>query len=197
MKLPADFKTAQAAGTGASRLPVGGYVAKIINAKVEEYNGSEKLVLALDIAEGEHAGFYKKLYESKKVNYPDAAWPCKYGQFVTTAEGNTNRFFKGIINSIEKSNPGYDFAATNGNEKTLIGKLVGAIFGEEEFRGNNGNVYTSVKPMQFRSVETIRSGEYEIPPKKTLAPSSNDLMSSFAASGKLEMVEDFSDELPF
>lgn len=199
MRLPTDFATAQAAGTGSNNLPAGGYVCKIINAKCEDVNGSEKLVLALDIAEGEHKGYYQKKYDQKKQENASAPWPCKYGQFVTTKDGLTNRFFKGMINSIEQSNSGYSLAANNGSEKTLIGKLVGVIFGEEDFTGSNGNVYTAVKPQFFRSIETIRSGEYEIPAKKPIAntPSSASLLSSLAASGKLEIVEDFSDELPF
>ena len=39
---------------GASEpLPAGGYVAKILNAKVEEYSWGEVLVISFDIAEGE------------------------------------------------------------------------------------------------------------------------------------------------
>lgn len=191
MRLPGDFRTAQAAGEGNSRIPAGGYVCKIVNAKCEEAQTGEKLVLALDVFEGEYKGFFQKLYETKKSSDAEAKWPCKYGQFTTTKEGNTNRFFKAIINSVEKSNLGYDFAATNGNEKTLIGKLVGVIFGEEEFIGNNGNVYTSCKPQSFRSVETIRSGEYTVPDKKTAANA------PIRPVGSSQMQEVTDDELPF
>ena len=41
-------------------LPAGGYVANILNAKVEEYSWGEVLVISFDIAEGEYKGFLSK-----------------------------------------------------------------------------------------------------------------------------------------
>lgn len=189
MRLPNDWKTAR--GVEGGTRPIGGFVCKIVNAKCEEYNGAEKLVLALDIAEGENKGYYQKLYEESKKTKSDAAWPCKYGQFFLKKDGSTNPFAKQIINSIEKSNTGYNFADNDGNEKTLIGKLVGVIFGEEEWIGNDGNVHTSVKPQMFRSIETIRKGDYVIPDKKKLENQ------PIRPLGFAQMQEVQDDDLPF
>ena len=41
-------------------LPAGGYVAKILNAKVEEHSWSEVLVISFDIAEGEYKDFFSQ-----------------------------------------------------------------------------------------------------------------------------------------
>lgn len=191
INLPSDWNTVVPAGQ-TKRVKPGGYVGKIVNARFENTTYGDKLTYALDIAEGEFKDYYKSLYAEKKQRDPNAAWPCKYSVFLTTQDGSTSRVFKGSVVAVEKSTPGYTFT---GDEKTLVGKPVGVVFGEEEFRGSKGDILTSVKPRFFCSVESIRNGEFEIPQKKTIAPSSSDLLSSFAAAGKLEVVED--DELPF
>ena len=45
---------------GSEPLPVGGYVAKILNAEVKEYDWGELLVISFDIAVGEHKDFFAK-----------------------------------------------------------------------------------------------------------------------------------------
>ncbi len=193
MNLPSDFKTAQAYG-GNTKLPAGGYVCKILNARVENVFGSDKLAFAIDVAEGEYKGFYQRLFEQKKQADPSAKFPGKYDCFIARQDGSTNPWFKGSIVAVEKSNPGYDFAATNGNEKTLVGKLVGVVFGEEEFQGNNGNWYTSVKPVMFRSADSIRNGDFEIPEKKRREPKNG---GGYMAMPGNTMQEVTDDELPF
>ena len=193
INLPSDWNTVVPAGQ-TKRVKPGGYVGKVVNARFENTTYGDKLTYALDITEGEFKNFYQSRYNEKKQNDANAAWPCKYSCFLTTKDGKTSRTFKGSVVAVEKSTPGYSFT---GDEKTLVGKPVGIVFGEEEFLSSNGNIATAVKPRYLCSVDSIRNGEYEIPQKKTLAPSSNDFLSSLAAAGKLEVVEDFSDELPF
>ena len=98
---------------------------------------------------------------------------------------STNGFFKGFITSVEESNPGYRF---NWDELGLEGKLVGLVFGEEEYLGNDGKPHTSVKAQRARSVEAIRAGVPGPQAKKLNAESAK------PAQGFTE-VED--DELPF
>ena len=98
---------------------------------------------------------------------------------------STNGFFKGFVTSVEESNPGYQF---NWDERSLADKLVGLVFGEEEYLGNDGKPHTSVKAQQARSVEAIRAG-VPVPPAKKL-----NAESAKQAQGFTE-VED--DELPF
>lgn len=191
INLPHDWNTVVPAGQ-MKRVKAGGYVGKVVNARLESSPYGDKLTFALDITEGEFKDYYKSRFSEKKERDPNAAWPCKFSVFLTTQDGSTSRMFKGAIVAVEKSNTGFKFS---GDEKTLIGKPVGIVFGEEEFKGTKGNILTAVNPRYLCSVESIRNGEYDIPAKKTLAPSSSDLLSSFAAAGKLEMVED--DDLPF
>lgn len=41
------------------RLPVGGYVLKILNVDYKEYDWGDVIILSFDIAEGEHRDFFK------------------------------------------------------------------------------------------------------------------------------------------
>ena len=145
------------------KLPAGGQVCRIMNAvHGESKSGRGMLTLCLDVATGEYAGFYKKLYDGD--DRADKKWPCKYYQLT---DGDSLSFFKGLITSIEKSNSGYVWSF---DEKLLIGKLIGFVFGEEEYEKQDGSIGTSVKPFFPRSVEEIEKG-VDIPKPKTLSAS--------------------------
>lgn len=90
--------------------------------------------------------------------------------YYQTVKGDSLQYFKGFITVIENSNPGYKW---NWDEKTLVGKLFGGVFGEEEYKGNDGKMHTGVKCMQVRSIDKIRNGEYTVPPIKKLNTSTD------------------------
>ena len=195
--IPSDYGTAKAY-TGESEfspLPIGGHICKIIGARAtKSRNGNDMLEVAFDIAEGgPDDGRFKERFDAMRKSKPDCKWP-NGGMFrtgVQTKDGTTNSFFKGLITAVEESNAGYNFAATNGNEETLKGKMVGFNFGEEEYKGNDGNIRTAVKAFYAVSVQTVRNGI--APPKKhEYKPRPGE---SMAAKGFTEV--DPGDELPF
>ena len=107
---------------GASEpLPAGGYVAKILNAKVEEYSWGEVLVISFDVAEGEYKDFFSKQY--KENTREDKKWKGNF-RLTVPNEGNQyfdsqKRAFGNAIWAIEESNPGYHW---DWNEAALKGK---------------------------------------------------------------------------
>lgn len=155
-KIPGEFET----------LKPGGYICKILQVKAEENDGTKSydtlLRIFFDIAEGEYKDYFKKQFERRKEQNPDAKWPGMYYQPV---KADDLGYFKGFITAIEKSNPGYKW---NWDEKTLVGKLFGGIFGEEEYEGNDGSIKTKVRCRFIRSVDTVRSGDFKIPELKPL-----------------------------
>lgn len=160
MKQTPNYDKAAAYDGSGERLPAGGYICRIMKAWVETtMNGSEQIVLALEIAEGEYAGFAKRQYESRKANNPNAKWACVFKQFTLGTDGQTNPFFKGMLKSIEESNTGYKW---NWQEAGLANKMIGMIFREEEFEANDGTIKTTVRPAFPRSVQRIRDG-VEVP----------------------------------
>lgn len=145
-------------------LPVGAYIAGIVTA--EDIPEKEYLNICWDVAEGEYRGYFhdltKSMVERNKLNKGDWAWG---GITKKSYKETALPFFKSFLTAVEQSNPGYKF--TN-DEKTLRGKLVGVILGEEEYQGNDGTIKTKLVVSKFTRIDKIREGDFEIPPKKLL-----------------------------
>lgn len=171
---PAEWDSTEAFTGDFKTITPGGYICKIIQAKVETtQTGKEMLSIMFDIAEGEFKGFYTEQFKKKHATNPDAKWQGSYRQLT---QGKSLSFFKGMIYAIEKSNPGYkwDF-----DETSLKGKSFGGVFGQEEYLNNNGETKLATKCMYIRSVDQVRAG-VETPKIKRL---SNDLNSNFSSFG--------------
>ena len=160
-------------------LPAGGYVAKILNAKVEEYKWGEVLVISFDIAEGEYKDFFSKQY--KENTREDKKWK---GNFRLTVPQESNQYFDSqkrtfgnAIWAIEESNPGYHW---DWNEDALKGKMVGVLLRNFEWSMDDGRSGWSTECCTFVSVEDVRTGNFKQPKDKPLrnkaannAPASN------------------------
>lgn len=149
------------------RLPIGGYILKILNAEELTYSWGSVLKIDFDIAEGEHKDFYKKDYAAQTQE--DKKWKGSFRLNVPKDDGSeqdawTKSKFKTIIEgAIEVSNPGYKW---NWDETSLKGKLIGGIFNNKEWEvdGSTGyktGFFTNCKTLI--SVEKIRSNDFKIP----------------------------------
>ncbi len=139
------------------QLPKGLYVCIVKQANiVEAKDGREQLALLFDIVEGDQKGFYQKQFDSRKRSGSDVKWSGVYKQFTRTKEDAANPFFKGVICSIEKSNNGYRW---DWNEKSLVGKRFGGIFGRKQFLTNSGEKRMTTILKQIRSVEGLKDAE--------------------------------------
>ena len=187
MNKPVGYDEAQAYTGDFETLELGGHVCKITGVRIEhtQKTNAEVLVLAFDIAEGKQKDFYQRKFNEAKKNNPEAKWQGVYRQFT---QGNSTPYFKGMIENIEKSNPGYNFAATGFNEETLIGKLFGGVFGREQYKAQDGNLKFATKCRSIRTVETVRNG-IEAPEDKLLKEEQDN--SYFSTDSYAE------DDLPF
>lgn len=151
--------------TGESvQLPAGLYICEVLGAKQEEYNGHDRFVMQFDIAEGEYKGFYQKQYNAAKQTDQNAKYKGIHRQ---NMDGLGTPFFKGLMTSIEKSNPGYSFPwGQQGNEKTLVKKKFGAIMGREEFLTSGGEKRMVTKIAQIRSIDGLKDAK--VPEDKLL-----------------------------
>ena len=210
--IPNDYDKARAFdGSVAPNLTPGGHICKIRGVRMEKTrNGKDMLVVAYDICEGgEFDDFFKEKYARAAKYNLAATWPGVYRVTLLNSEGSTNGFFKGFIEALEASNSGYNFKASNGDERMMNGKLVGFNFGEEEYEYTDRQtgeikVGTSCKPQYAVSVERVREGL--IPPAKKhlenrASSSSSFPSSSFPASNNPPVNQGFTevddDELPF
>ena len=146
-------------GEPMGRVPAGGYVCRIIHAiDVPE---KQYLRIELDISEGEHKGIYSDRFSKFGGN-----WGCVR---ICSYKEKALPMFKGFVTAVEESNDHYKF---DFDEKTLEGKYVGVLMGEEEYINSDGEVKTNTKPQFFRSVQAIRSGDFQIPEPKRISQGS-------------------------
>lgn len=169
-------------------LPRGGYVCVIMGAKIEERNdGSQVVVLAVDIAEGDYAAYFQQSFNRQTGE--NKVWPCRYWLNVPKDDGSEHdewdkRKFKTFTTSLEKSNEGYKF---DWDESKFTGKLIGGLFNYREFETSSGTVGESPNLAQVRSADSIRKGDFKVPKDKKLpgfapAPTSGENVDSFAAA---------------
>lgn len=163
MKPFEGFKS-EAPSTGYPMLPKGLYIARIQNVMIEGSEPDQRLVLRLDIIEGEHAGYYTKRYNSERAS-GNTQYEVKYkGDFRIQLPDQNNtkrqhydwdlRTFNNSIWAIENSNDGYHW---DWNEMGLKGKTVGINVRQGSF---DGTPYTTIGRLE--SVQVIREGKARI-----------------------------------
>lgn len=135
------------------RLVPGGYICRIT--KVEDNPEREYLYLEFDIADGEFAGYGSSCMERNGFT------PLKmYRSYTDKAAG----MFKGFTQDVEASNTNYKW---EWKEQTLVGRMVGVVIGEEEYRKQDGSIGTRFNA-RTKPVSAIREGKFKTPAKKTL-----------------------------
>lgn len=144
-----------------AKLPVGGYVCKIMGVRYTngENGNSDMITLQFDIVEGEHKDFFKKKYEAE--NSEDKKWKGTVRIYCpkddgTERDGWTKNNFARWTNAFEESNSGY---AWDWDETKWKDKLIGIVFGET---GTviDGKEVTYTEPRSADSVQNIRDGKF-------------------------------------
>ena len=194
MKAYEGFKS-EASGNSYPMLPVGAYVCEIKNVKIDGKEPDQRLILRLDIVEGEFTGYYPKRYEHDAGrNAQNHMYQTKYKgdfQLQIPNEANTDRAhpewdirtFNNMVFCVEQSNEGYKW---DWNEKSLKGKLVGINVRAGTY---NGNPYTQIGKLE--TVKDVRDGVCKtMRPKEDSNPPVSE--SSTPAFTPVE-----TDELPF
>lgn len=148
-------------------LPAGGYVVKIVGAKVQSYPASDgtyfdKLEIALDIIEGDHKGFYDADFRAQTGE--DKKWRGVLRQYLPKDDGSekdewTKSSLKALIEAVEESNSGFHW---DWDETKLKGKTVGCLFRLEEW-SMDGKKGWKAQPFRFISAEKARKGAFTVP----------------------------------
>ena len=183
MKPFGDFKPEQS--TTREPLPAGGYIAKIIGAKVVTYNGKnggsyDKLEISFDIIEGAYKGHFQDDFAAN--SNPDKKWRGVFRLPVpkddgTEQDGWSKRTFGNAMWAVEASNPGYSW---DWNEAGLKSKIVGVIFRNKEWEINGRTGWTT-ECCAFDSVESIKTGTFKQPKAKPLPPKKASGAGTFSA----------------
>ena len=179
-------------------LEAGGHICKIV--KLEEKknsNGRESVVIWVDTDKTDkQPNYFNNQYKNDKRNPKQWNYNAIKWELVYDADGFANARFVTFVKAVQASNPGFNIEATWGNEpleKFYKGKLVGCIFGREQYE-KDGVYKFSVRLQNFRNVEQIKQG-VEVPKDKLLNSSSNN-NSNTQDYGDMTPVENGGD-LPF
>lgn len=173
------------------KVEAGGYICGIY--AVEDFPEKEYLKISYDIIEGDKKGFYSKLKKEKGWELPAFIKSYK--------EGVPLQFFKGMTTAFEKSNKGFKWVD---NEQDLVGKKVGLVLFEKERINNNGKKVVDMRVDKVHSIDAIKSGDFEIPERETVADIVETKSSSpFGSKAKVEtkaevnFFEETTEETPF
>ena len=134
---------------GGSKLPVGGYVIKILD--VEDVPSREYLRITYDIAEGEHAGHYSDAFGRQN------AWSH---QFVRSYKDSAEGMFKAFLNRLEESNK-----ASKGFtvERDFVGLTLGAVIQKRLYTNDKGEDKEALEVARVYAAQDIRNGDFEVP----------------------------------
>ena len=159
MKAYEGYKAEKPVGAK-ENMPVGAYIAKILEAKEVEYTWGNVLLISFDITEGEHKDFFKNDYNANTNE--DKKWRGVYRlnepkDDGTEQDGWTKNTFNSAMYAVEASNKGF---AWNWDEKTLKGKSVGVLFRNFEW-DVNGKTGWSTECGMLIAVDDVRNGKYK------------------------------------
>ena len=135
-------------------IEAGGYVMRTLRAEIDpKFN---RLQLHLDIAEGEHAGYYQRLYEKTGESW----WAMILNLYLDKDQWK----FARAIDAVKASNDDFtwDDDAEN-DEQKLVGKYIGIVTRKIEYVGNDGLTKKKLRPYSTHSVQDIREGRYTVP----------------------------------
>ena len=159
MKAFSGFESKRSA-SGRETLPAGGYVCQIQGARVEEFSWGSRLVLAIDVIEGEYKDIWKRDYDNN--DREDKKWRGTFRVSIPKDDGSdqdawTKRAFNNMIWSVEQSNPGYVW---DWDEKKLKGKKIGILYRNREWE-MNGNTGWTTEAAGSDSIDNIRDGKFK------------------------------------
>lgn len=182
--------------SGYSPLPAGGYVATIVNAKVESYSWGSVVVVAFDILEGDYKNFFKKAFDQD--DREDKKWRGTYRLTVPDESSqyfeNNKRSFNNFIYALEDSNSGYHYDC---DEKKLKGKKIGVLFRNKEWEMNGKTGWTT-ECGACTCVRDIREGNFKPLKDKPLKASNSTTQSTGASVNAIvDAPADSGDDLPF
>ena len=159
-----------------NNLPAGAYVGKILGAKVETQNiggrDIERLIIQLDVTEGEYKDHYVKTYEAAKGGQYPAKFKGVLRLNIPKAgdqyEGMNKRILQGAAWALEESNKGYHW---DWDESKLKGLSVGFSVREADYLIEDADgirTGTTTEIVRLESVQDVKNGEAKPVKKREL-----------------------------
>ena len=149
-------------------LELGGHILKIV--KVEESTskaGNPMILIYLDTDKSDKQPLYfKKRYDNDTRE--NKKWGCIVYQFVEDPRtGDCNQGLVTFHDTVSRSNSNFKLVWGDKYCDCFKGKLIGGVFGREQYINSKGNAAFATKCFWFRTVDEIKSG-VEVPEDKLL-----------------------------
>lgn len=184
---PAGYDEVQAGGDF-TPIELGGH--KLVIKKIEDVSNGvvSYLKVMYDTAQDDiQPNYFAEQY--KNDTRETKKWGGVINIFPTYRDGGTSKKFNQFCTSIERSNNSQiEWGAKF--EQSIVGKVVGGVFGEEEYLDTANNVKTARKLFWFRSVDGIQDAK--VPNKRTLEGTDTN-----APDGFMNIPEGTDEDLPF
>lgn len=177
---------------GGNRPGAGGYVIRIT--RVTNRMQKQDIEIEYDIIEGEFSGYYMDLFQRRKF------WGAKF--YKSYKEGALP-FLRSFVDTIIECNPGSQDILVGENEDIdetkLQGKIIGIVYGMEEYIGNDGKL--KQRPdyfgAEFITPDRIRAGEFSVPDLKPMDNSSMQPSSAGVVDTTTGFGPQRDDDIPF
>lgn len=195
-----DFNAHSTASNKPEALPAGLYEGIIKGARVEDTPwGGQRLVLALDVTQGEHKFHYQNMFdwETKNSNY-QPKWKGTLRQNIPTGDGSekdawTKRSLEGLVFALEDSNPGYHW---DWDENKLKGLKVGLNVRNKEWEYNDMTGWTT-EIARLESLNDMAAGNVRVAKDRPLNNASETIAPANNAGGDSNFTPVETDDLPF
>ena len=190
---PQGYDEVQAAGEF-TPIQLGGH--KLVIKKLEECkasNGNSYLKVTFDTApDDKQPNYYAEQY--KNDTRETKKWGGVATLFPTDQHGKTSKTFKTFCTSIERSNNSkIQWGA--GFEASIVGKVIGGVFGEEEYENHMGEVKTARKLFWWCSVEGADGAR--VPAKRALEQGTGNSGYTVDNNGFMNIPDGIDEDLPF
>ena len=183
MKAINNFENVQATTGEFNKPTAGGYCIEILSVKdvpMDAQTGKgDYLKIDYDICHGDFAGYYTKQNERFGGDW--------FANFIRSYKETAAGMFKHFINCVEESNTWYKWAW---DEKSLVHKFVGVVFGEEEYQKRDGTVGVKLVVKDIKTTKQILDGDFRVPTAKKISQTENVATPNFVEVDNL-------DDLPF
>ena len=165
----------------------GGYVLEITNVRDVPMNEStgkgDYLIIDYDFADGEFKDYYYGMMKSLGF------WG---GHFIRSYKPKALGMFKAFINELKRDNPEFDWDDDAENdENRMVGCRLGAVLGEEEYRGNDGSIKKRLYVDKITSIDNIMNNKYKVPFLKSLEGTTG------TSAGFVDTTDQIAADVPF
>ena len=169
MLKPNNYDNVQAIGAF-ENIELGGHILVIKKVvETQSSTGKDMIKISLDTDRTDkQPNYYMNRWNNDKRD--SKKWGCVVNQLVLDKDGNCSRGLKTFIEMVEKSNTGFKVQWGDNFAKCFEGKLIGGVFGREEYLNTYGESKFATKCTGFRTVQDVKEGKVEPPKDKLLAP---------------------------